>query len=196
MLMSWMSHWANGVIVAVILATIFEMILPEGNNKKYIKTVIGVFVLFTMLSPLISKIQQTNFDWNSLAKQYAWNNTEESSKEVSACNLTAEIQNVYQNNLEQDIQNRIQEMGYEASSIKIAISPKEDGKIQSVIIAKIRKKEESHTYQMKKVETVQIHPNEPKEDSDENDISDTEKQEVIKNLAQYYGIPEKNVKIQ
>ena len=49
---------------------------------------------------------------------------------------------------------------------------------------------------MKKVETVQIHPNEPKEDSDENDISDTEKQEVIKNLAQYYGIPEKNVKIQ
>ena len=46
--MSWMSHWANGVIVAVILATIFEMILPEGNNKKYIKTVIGVFVLFTI----------------------------------------------------------------------------------------------------------------------------------------------------
>lgn len=196
MLMSWMSHWANGVIVAVILATIFEMILPEGNNKKYIKTVIGVFVLFTMLSPLISKIQQTNFDWNSLAKQYAWNNTEESSKEVSSWNLTAEIQNVYQKNLEQDIQNHIQEMGYEVGSIKIAINPKEEGEIQSLVMTKISKKEKSHTYQMKKVETVQIHSNEPTVDSDENDISDTEKQEVIQNLAQYYGIPEKIIKIQ
>lgn len=194
--MSWMSHWANGVIVAVILATIFEMILPEGNNKKYIKTVIGVFVLFTMLSPIISKIKQTNFDWNSLAKQDTWNSMGESSKEVSAWNLTAEIQNVYQKNLEQDIQNHIQEMGYEVESIKIAISPKEEGKIQSLIMTKIRKTEQSHAYQMKKVETVQIHSNEPTGDSNENDISDTEKQKVIQNLSQYYGIPEKNIKIQ
>ena len=32
------------------------MILPEGNSKKYIKVVIGIYVLFTIVSPNITKI--------------------------------------------------------------------------------------------------------------------------------------------
>ncbi|MCI8482131.1 MAG: hypothetical protein HFJ27_03470 [Clostridia bacterium] len=47
-----LSLWAEQIIVAVIIATIIEMILPNGNNKKYIKAVIGVYVLFTIISPI------------------------------------------------------------------------------------------------------------------------------------------------
>ena len=32
------------------------MILPEGNCKKYIKVVIGIYVLFTIVSPVITKL--------------------------------------------------------------------------------------------------------------------------------------------
>ena len=35
--MEWMTTWAQGIIVAVIITTIIELILPEGNHKKYIK---------------------------------------------------------------------------------------------------------------------------------------------------------------
>ena len=42
--------------MAVIIGAIIEMILPEGNSKKYVKIVIGVYVLFTIISPVISKI--------------------------------------------------------------------------------------------------------------------------------------------
>lgn len=38
--MGWISSWAEQIVVAVIIATIIEMILPNGNNKKYIKAVI------------------------------------------------------------------------------------------------------------------------------------------------------------
>ena len=31
------------------------MILPEGNSKKYIKVVIGIYVLFSIVSPVITK---------------------------------------------------------------------------------------------------------------------------------------------
>ena len=36
-MISWMSNWAQGIIVALIVGTIIEMILPNGNNKKYVK---------------------------------------------------------------------------------------------------------------------------------------------------------------
>ena len=54
-MVEWISNWAESIIVAVIIATIIEMILPEGNSKKYIKVVIGVYVLFTIIIPVINK---------------------------------------------------------------------------------------------------------------------------------------------
>ena len=43
------SVWAQGIIVSVIIATIIEMILPNSSNSKYIKVVIGVFILFNII---------------------------------------------------------------------------------------------------------------------------------------------------
>ena len=30
-------QWCEGIIIAVIISIIIEMIIPEGKNKKYIK---------------------------------------------------------------------------------------------------------------------------------------------------------------
>ncbi|MGN1301562.1 MAG: stage III sporulation protein AF, partial [Clostridia bacterium] len=54
------NSWAQKIIIVVIICTIIEMILPEGKNKKYIKTVIGIYVVFTIISPIISKINNSN----------------------------------------------------------------------------------------------------------------------------------------
>ncbi len=48
------SSWAEQVILAVIIATVIEMILPKGNSKKYIKTVIGIYILYIIVSPIIT----------------------------------------------------------------------------------------------------------------------------------------------
>ena len=45
-----------------MIATILEMILPEGKNKKYIKKIIGIYILFAVLSPIISKITGKEID--------------------------------------------------------------------------------------------------------------------------------------
>ena len=44
-LINWITNWAEGIIVAVIIGTIIEMILPNGKSKKYIKVVIGIYIL-------------------------------------------------------------------------------------------------------------------------------------------------------
>ena len=35
-MIDWISTWAQSIIIAVIIATIIEMILPSGSSKKYI----------------------------------------------------------------------------------------------------------------------------------------------------------------
>ena len=60
--MEWISGWIQGIIIAVIISTIIEMILPEGTSKKYIKIVIGVYILFSIISPVITKITGNNFN--------------------------------------------------------------------------------------------------------------------------------------
>ena len=54
-MIEWISNWAGGIVVAVIIGTVIEMILPSENSKKYIKVVIGIYVLFTIVSPVITK---------------------------------------------------------------------------------------------------------------------------------------------
>ena len=59
------SAWAQGIIIAVIVGSIIQMLLPENKNKKYIKVVIGIYILFSILSPIVGKnlsLDDYNFD--------------------------------------------------------------------------------------------------------------------------------------
>ena len=57
-MISFISKWAEQIIIAVIVATIIELILPNSKNKKYIQMVIGVYILFTIISPIISNKEE------------------------------------------------------------------------------------------------------------------------------------------
>ena len=50
------SNWAEQIIVAVIIATIIEMILPNGNNKKCHEN-FALVAIITMISAPIEKIK-------------------------------------------------------------------------------------------------------------------------------------------
>ena len=52
-MIDFMSSWAEQIVLAVIIATIIEMILPQNKNKKYIQMVIGIYILFNIISPVI-----------------------------------------------------------------------------------------------------------------------------------------------
>ena len=65
-MISWLSKWAQGIIVAVIIATLIELILPNGSSKKYVKVVIGIYILFTIISPVIEKLKNDDFGINEI----------------------------------------------------------------------------------------------------------------------------------
>ncbi len=61
--MEFISSWVQGIIVAVVIATIIEMLLPNGNSSKYIKIVIGVYIIFNIISPIINKFTGDKLDF-------------------------------------------------------------------------------------------------------------------------------------
>ena len=84
------------------------MILPNGNNKKYIKTVIGIFILFSIIAPVISKISDNDFDLKNVMDKYNIVDDYE-SHEVSSLNIDKSIEDVYIDNLTTDMKNKIKE---------------------------------------------------------------------------------------
>lgn len=52
-MINFLSKWIEGIAIAVIIASIFEMILPDGNIKKYIKIVLGIYIIFSIISPFV-----------------------------------------------------------------------------------------------------------------------------------------------
>ena len=94
-MISFISSWAQQIIFAVIIGVIIQMLLPEGKSKKYIKIVIGVYVLFSVISPVVGKNIDMDFGNYSLEIEtntvLSENNTENSINEIYKTNLKQDI---------------------------------------------------------------------------------------------------------
>jgi len=52
--MDWLSGWLKSIILIVLLATFVDILLPSQTMQRYVKTVMGLFILLTLLTPLFS----------------------------------------------------------------------------------------------------------------------------------------------
>ena len=121
-MIAFLKTWVSQIIVAVIIATIIELILPNGNNKKYIKMIIGMYVLFTIIQPIASKITGndlaiTNFNY----KKYFGEDIIESSTKDFENNNSKLIEQAYINNIKEDIVQKIKQKGYIVTDCNIEI---------------------------------------------------------------------------
>ena len=110
-MVSFISSWAQQIIFAVIIGTILQMLLPEGKNKKYIKIVIGVYVLFAVISPVIGKKIDLNLDEFNLSVNSAESSLDETSQD--------QINNLYTTNLKQDIILKLKNKGYGCENVDL-----------------------------------------------------------------------------
>ncbi len=52
--MAWLTLWLKKIILLVLLAAFLDLILPNTNLQRYVKMVMGLIILITILSPLFS----------------------------------------------------------------------------------------------------------------------------------------------
>ena len=102
-----MSSWAEQVILAVIIATILELILPNSKNKKYVQMVIGVYVLFNIISPIIKNKEKLVFSEIDLDKYIT------TSTKVEQSSMDARLEKIYLDELENNIKSKFKNAGIE-----------------------------------------------------------------------------------
>ena len=206
-----MSTWAEQIIVAVIIAGIIEMILPKGNNKKYVKAIIGVYILFTIISPVISKITDIDFQDIDYEEYFKQTETYQTMSQDLSNNNDKSVEEIYISNLKQDMKNKLQEKGYIAENIEVDIELKDEanyGKVNKIILS-VYKNEESNddvykdtstnTISINKIEEVKIGNNVNNVNTNiqvkKGEIKNSEKNEIKEYLSGVYEINKKNIKI-
>ncbi|WP_433744971.1 stage III sporulation protein AF [Paenibacillus amylolyticus] len=50
--MWWLSNWLQELIMIVLLATFVDMLLPNRSMERYVKLVLSLLILLTLLSPI------------------------------------------------------------------------------------------------------------------------------------------------
>lgn len=56
-MLAWLSDWLRDIIAVILLAVIVELLLPNKVMQRYTRLVVGLFILLTILSPILKLIQ-------------------------------------------------------------------------------------------------------------------------------------------
>lgn len=111
-MINFISSWAEQIVVSVIIATIIELILPNNKNKKYIQMVIGVYILFNIISPIIKNkeiLTVDNIKENVISSDYV----------VDQSSMYKRLEKIYLEEIEKDIEKRFEEGGYNVSKCNV-----------------------------------------------------------------------------
>lgn len=63
--MIWFNGWMKELILIILIASFVDLLLPNHAMQRYVKTVIGLFLLLVLLSPVFQLFQK-NWDINKL----------------------------------------------------------------------------------------------------------------------------------
>lgn len=190
-MIKFLSSWVEGIAIAVIVASIFEMILPNGNIKKYVKIVLGIFIIFNIISPFVSGNVFNSFDLEKELENYTSNTNLSASP-----NKQNSLDEMYIDTFENDIKKQVEEQGYSVKKCKVDASfdtEKNDFGINkiTIIIGTKNKEKSSNLVNIKDVEIIDIHiGNEVLENSEENNSKDIEFLKTY--LSEHYEI-DKNI---
>lgn len=196
-MIEFLSSWAQGIIVAVIIAALIELILPNGSSKKYVKVVIGMYILFTIVSPIIKKIGGRDADLNAILdvekyeQQLAKSDNAISQKFED--NNSRNIKDIYVSNLKADISEKLKEKGYKVATSIIEVKDDENYTIEKITLEVIKNDQKTEKNNEIVINTIEIGSTEKMKN--EKQLTDDEKSEVETYISQTYGIDKKNINI-
>lgn len=108
-------QWCEGIIIAIIISVIIEMLIPDNKNKKYVKVMIGIYIMFASLNPILEMLNyDINFD--DILKIDSSNTIQTSSNIYND-----KIKRVYVLGIEEKIKEDIENLGYEVENVKVFV---------------------------------------------------------------------------
>lgn len=207
-MIDYFSEWAQNLTLAIVIVSLFEMLLPNNKTKKYIKVVMGLYILFNIISPFVKNdfsIQLENIVENSKSQTT-------STEAVDQTSMDTRLKQICKEELEKDIKQKIEGQGYIVESCKVDIKIEEQTDIEKITL-KVKKEnktneekennkeeqEKQDDIQQKLVKEVQkikkVQIGETKKNSNEQNLSTQDISNIKNFLIKEYEVNEKCLKI-
>ena len=214
-MIEFISNWAKGLTMAVIIISILEMILPNNKTKKYVRMIMGVFLLFTIISPFIQNDIKQELSVANLEDLFSNQTQIESKDEINQTSMNERIEELYIQELEKDIKNKMNEKGYEIEKIKIDVNiadEQSETKINKIKL-KLQKMQESEktttkndslenkiVTQVEKIKEIDTSIKKKEEKNynnskEQSNLTSEDLQNIKKFLKEEYGVDEKCLEI-
>ena len=210
-MIDFFSSWTKTLGLSIVIVSILEMLLPNNKTKKYVRMVMGIYILFTIISPFISNKEIFNIN-NIDFDNYM---TTQTSSSLSNSSVDNRIEQLYISELEKDITKKINQQGFEVENCEVdaQISDEEDKTKITKIKIKVDKSEENGQIQEENLENqivIQIQKIKPIETEIKNKnsqnqenlqgktskkITQSDIQNIKKFLIEEYGVNEKCLEI-
>ena len=200
-MIDFLSSWAKSLGLTIVIVSILEMLIPNSKLKKYIRLVMGLYVVFTIISPFIENKEVFNLS-NIDMEQFQ---TNQETEKIDQTSMDERIEKLYEQEIEKDITEKLDEKGYVISKCKVNAKigdDNNDSKINKIEIniknkeANNNSLEEKMVTEIQKVKKVETNKEENTVDEDKkSNITNSDIQNVKNFLIQEYGVDEKCLKI-
>lgn len=204
-MIGYFSEWAKNLTLAVVIVSLFEMLLPNNKIKKYIKVVMGLYILFNIISPFVKK------DFSFELENVIENNKSKtvSTKAINQTSMDTRLKQICKEELEKDIIKKVEEQGYVVENCKVDVKIEEDTNIKKIIL-KVKKsneeiqKEENQKQndiqqklvkEVQKIKKVQIGENKTENKNGDENLSAQDISNIKSFLIKEYEVNEKCLKI-
>lgn len=191
-MIEFLRNWVEQIAITIIIVSIFELILPDGKLKKYIKIILGVYVVFCIISPFVdnSLYSFDKLDEIDLS-DYVENETLAENMTVNQESMDLRLQELYIQELENNIEAQVQEYGYNMSKCDIDADLNSSSENPGIHSIKLELQEKGR---ISNIESVEINiSNNTNIEEDQN--NDQKTKELKKSLAEHYEIDEDIIKI-
>ena len=99
---SFISSWLKDIVVLFILISIAELIMPKGNMKRYINLVIGLLIIFTIVSPF-AKLMKLDFNLDQAIFNYSKSDDYLNNDEEFYMQQEKQIESLYKEKISNEI---------------------------------------------------------------------------------------------
>lgn len=120
---NFISTWLKELVTLFMIISLIDLVMPKGNMKRYVNFIIGILIIFTVISPF-TKLNEISLDIDKEVQAF-------SERDISIDNIeevrNQQIVDLYLSNLSRELQNLIEEnFDHGVESIRFKTSPHKD----------------------------------------------------------------------
>ncbi|MGI6066543.1 MAG: stage III sporulation protein AF [Bacillota bacterium] len=197
--MQTISELVRNVTIIVLIAGFLEMMLPSSELKRFIKMVMGLFVLVSILNPLISLLRQETayevFAWQDPVQGMELNSILQEGEKLSR-DINEKAAEMYADSMAKQMET-IVKLVKGVAWVEADVEVKETGKHpdygkidRAVLVIGIGEQQEQNTIEPIKISISDEETNKTAQ-SENNEI----KYRVVEALKNFYGLQEEQIHV-